>query len=57
MGAGHCRELEIPVPPQGYWAKVQAGQTPRKRKLPELSLPLKERLSLSGPGKKRRARC
>lgn len=29
-----CRKHDIPLPPPGYWAKVQAGQTPPKTKLP-----------------------
>jgi len=31
-----CRKLNVPVPGRGYWAKVRAGQTPRKKKLPAL---------------------
>ena len=30
-----CKSLNIPVPPRGYWAKVQAGQTPPKEPLPK----------------------
>ena len=25
-----CRRLQVPKPPRGYWAKVQAGQKPRR---------------------------
>lgn len=32
-----CGRLEVPLPSRGYWAKVQAGQRPRRPKLPELS--------------------
>ena len=28
-----CRACEVPTPPRGYWAKVQAGQSPRKKRL------------------------
>lgn len=31
-----CRRLQIPVPPRGYWAKVHAGQRPRRARLPKL---------------------
>lgn len=30
-----CRRLNVPVPPRGYWAKVEAGQKPRKAALPK----------------------
>ena len=30
-----CEKMNIPRPPRGYWAKVQAGQRPRKQKLPK----------------------
>lgn len=29
-----CRKLNVPKPGVGYWAKVHAGQTPPKKKLP-----------------------
>ena len=32
-----CKRLKIPVPPRGYWARLEAGQRPRKPKLPSLS--------------------
>lgn len=28
--AKRCRALKIPVPPRGHWAKVAAGQTPKR---------------------------
>jgi len=28
-----CRALKIPVPPRGHWAKVAAGQTPKRPRL------------------------
>lgn len=31
-----CRRLQIPVPPRGYWAKVQAGQRVRRPRLLKL---------------------
>ena len=31
-----CRKLDVPVPGRGYWAKAQAGHTPRRKKLPAL---------------------
>lgn len=32
-----CRKHKIPRPPRGYWAKKQAGQTPRQVPLPNPS--------------------
>lgn len=32
-----CRKLNVPIPPHGYWAKVQSGQKPIKPELPKLS--------------------
>lgn len=32
--AKRCRRLGIPVPGRGYWARVHAGQTPYRPKLP-----------------------
>ncbi len=32
-----CRKHEIPRPPRGYWAKKQAGQSPRQVPLPDPS--------------------
>ena len=29
-----CRSMGIPVPGRGYWARVRAGRTPKRRKLP-----------------------
>ncbi len=31
----HCKKLGIPTPPNGYWAKVQAGQKPKIPNLPK----------------------
>ncbi|MEO7298366.1 MAG: hypothetical protein ABI042_07295 [Verrucomicrobiota bacterium] len=31
-----CKKLNVPKPPLGYWAKVAAGQTPKKMPLPSL---------------------
>jgi hypothetical protein len=33
--AKRCRRLGIPVPGRGYWARVDAGQTPYRPKLPK----------------------
>ena len=32
-----CRKHKIPRPPRGYWAKKEAGQTPRQIPLPDPS--------------------
>ena len=30
-----CKRLNVPTPPRGYWAKLAAGQQPRKSPLPK----------------------
>ena len=32
--AKRCRAINIPLPPRGYWARIAAGQTPRRPPLP-----------------------
>lgn len=32
-----CRRLQVPTPPRGYWAKVKAGQAPRRPNLEAFS--------------------
>lgn len=34
-----CKQLEVPTPPRGYWAKLKAGLEPEIPKLPETSGP------------------
>lgn len=34
--AKRCRAIRIPLPPRGYWARVAAGQKPRRPPLPKL---------------------
>jgi hypothetical protein len=29
-----CRRLGVPLPPRGYWARIAAGQTPKRPPLP-----------------------
>ncbi len=37
-----CKELEIPMPPRGYWTKKKAGQpVPRRPRLPVLKRPFR----------------
>ncbi len=31
-----CARLRVPTPPRGYWAKIAAGQRPRRAPLPKL---------------------
>lgn len=31
-----CARLHVPVPPRGYWARLSAGQRPRRARLPAL---------------------
>jgi len=33
-----CKRLQVPTPPRGYWAKVEAGQKPKKTPLPKLPI-------------------
>ena len=33
--AKRCRSINIPLPPRGHWAKVTAGQTPKRTPLPK----------------------
>lgn len=35
-----CKKLNVPKPPVGYWAKVAAGQTPKKQALPAAPKPI-----------------
>ena len=35
--AKRCRAIKIPLPPRGYWARVAAGQKPRRPPLPPFS--------------------
>ena len=44
--AKRCRALRIPLPPRGYWARVAAGQKPKRPPLP----PLTERKRSALPG-------
>lgn len=37
----HCKKLNVPKPPLGYWAKVAAGQAPPKTPLPREPEPVK----------------
>jgi len=32
--AKRCRSIKIPLPPRGYWARVAAGQKPRRPSMP-----------------------
>lgn len=34
-----CRRHQVPVPPRGYWARLQAGQTPKRTALPSAKEP------------------
>ena len=56
--AKRCKKQNVPKPPLGYWAKVAAGQSPTKKKLPPppeevilkvLSRPVRRGLSLPDP--------
>ncbi|MGE0641782.1 MAG: hypothetical protein AB7G12_07350 [Thermoanaerobaculia bacterium] len=44
-----CRRLRIPVPPRGYWARVAAGQRPRRPRLPDLPTGCAEEILVYAP--------
>src|SRR5258706_2717584 len=44
--AKRCKRLGIPVPGRGYWARIDAGQTPYKPKLPERKEQYRDRKAL-----------
>ena len=44
--AKRCKRLGIPVPGRGYWARIDAGQTPYKPKLPERKEQYQDRKAL-----------
>jgi hypothetical protein len=44
-----CRRLQIPVPPRGYWAKLEAGQRVRRPRLPTLAPGEAEEIVLRAP--------
>lgn len=37
--AKRCRAINIPLPPRGYWARVAAGQKPKRPALPPFGTP------------------
>ncbi|MET0047715.1 MAG: hypothetical protein ABW066_08025 [Sedimenticola sp.] len=39
-----CRQLQVPKPPRGYWAKIESGKKLRRPPLPAYRAELKERL-------------
>lgn len=45
--AKRCRRLRIPVPGRGYWARVSAGQAPRRVPLPERDEGYRDRRALT----------
>lgn len=45
--AKRCRKLRVPVPGRGYWARVDAGQAPRRPALPEYETLWRERQMLT----------
>ena len=45
--AKRCKRLAIPVPGRGYWARVDAGQTPYKPKLPKREPQWRDRSALT----------
>lgn len=43
-----CRRHDIPVPPRGYWAKVQSGHKAHRQPLPERRLGMPETIKFGG---------
>lgn len=50
--AKRCRRLSIPVPGRGYWARLDAGQTPHRPKLPERESEWRDQSVLTVPPSK-----
>ena len=48
--AKRCRSIKIPLPPRGYWARVAAGQKPRRPALPPFGTDRKPGLKQTTPG-------
>lgn len=51
--AKRCRQVQVPLPPRGYWARVTSGQTPSRPALPKYrdsssSIRARQRASLLG---------
>lgn len=42
-----CRKLRVPVPPRGYWARIQNGQSITRPKLPMLPPGVSEKATIS----------
>lgn len=42
-----CRKLKVPIPPRGYWARVQSGQKPVRPELPKLTKGAPETATIS----------
>ena len=47
--AKRCRKLNIPTPPRGYWAKLEAGKRVKKRPLPVRLSPGEVQLDADAP--------
>lgn len=43
-----CKRHQIPVPPRGYWAKIQSGHKAHKQPLPERGLGMPEIIRFGG---------
>ena len=41
-----CRQLSIPIPGRGYWAKLRAGKSPRRQRLPKLKENERDKLTV-----------
>lgn len=46
-----CRQLQVPKPPRGYWARVASGRTPKRPPLPAYRAEIEERLRKQGKSK------
>ncbi len=45
-----CRRLQVPLPPRGHWAKLEAGRRVRRPKLPALRVGEAEEIVIWTPG-------
>jgi hypothetical protein len=47
--AKRCRAINIPLPPRGYWARIAAGQKPKRPALPPFGTSSPAKRPFSGP--------
>src|SRR5437879_8865911 len=43
-----CRRHQVPLPPRGYWARVRAGQRPKRPRLPPVTPDQTAQITIQG---------